>query len=59
MNKEQKIAVKMAEEERDHLLHSKEQKMFAIFGMVLLATRLDAGSLELDEIWRELSEEAE
>ena len=59
MNEKQKIAVKLAEEERDHEFHTREQKVFAIFGMVLLATRLGAGSLELDELWRELSEEAE
>ena len=56
MNEKQKIALKLAEEERDHEFHTRPQRVFAVFGMVLLATRLDAGSLELDEIWRELSE---
>ena len=56
MNDRQKDAIALAEQERDHEIHTPQQKMYAVFGMVLLATRLDAGSLELDNIWRELSE---
>ncbi len=57
MNKKQLKAIELAEQIRDTEHWKRTEKSDMIFGVLALASWVDAGRRELDTIWRKLNEE--